>query len=230
MSLKFFITGTDTHVGKTYVTLGMLKAFARQGLVTLGLKPLASGSEYINNKLVNEDAMRIREASSLQLPYESINPVAFAPPIAPHIAAEASNVILTAQKLYQKIEAQLFEKCDVCLVEGVGGWYVPLNRHETMADFVKLTSLPVILIVSIRLGCINHTLLTASAIETSGCTLRGWVANCMDPAMIYVEENIDYLQNLLAVPLLGKIGYQENPVEKLDVDSLLGIQKVPGTL
>lgn len=223
---KFFITGTDTGVGKTYITQLLLQQFSNAGFSTLGIKPIASGCLYQNERLVNEDALILQNASSVKLDYEKINPFAFEPPIAPHIAAAQAQVKLSAQLLFESCQTALHQSADIHFIEGAGGWFVPLNAAESMADFVKLLGVPVILVVGIRLGCINHTLLTAHALQQNNIPLAGWVANCIDEAMQFGDENIAFLKKKLDAPCLGVVPYQHSETTvTLDVSGLLGFAK-----
>jgi dethiobiotin synthetase len=227
MALKIFVTGTDTNVGKTIVSVGLLKAFNRLGLSTLGLKPLASGCFYQQDQLFNEDALNLISASSLKLKYTDINPFAFLPPVAPHLAAKQVNISLTAEGILEKLDPALSSAVDVSIIEGVGGWHVPLNQHETMAEVVKKAKWPVIVVIAIRLGCLNHALLTIDAIVQAGLPIVGWVANCMNPEEKEMEGMIHTLINWLPYPLLGRIPYQAAAEEYLDVHFMLvGIKKV----
>lgn len=203
MSFKIFVAGTDTGVGKTYVSAKLLTSLTQRGYSTLGIKPLATGGIYYRNQLYNEDALHLKEKSSIQLNYSEINPIIFEPPIAPHIAAQRSNTPLSVSLLTSVCEKALNVSADICLVEGVGGWFTPLNDQETMADFVKAIGCKVILVVGIRLGCLNHALLTQSALQQSGVESFGWIANCIDPNMLFLEENIKTLQQRLQIPFLG---------------------------
>ncbi|SRR5579883_73169 len=210
-NMKLFIAGTDTEIGKTYISTGILQAFNQRGLSTLGCKPIATGCVWQQNQLRNEDAVALQRAASIKLPYHRINPFAFEPPIAPHIAANQNQQLLSVQTLNEKMDYALNYPADVCLIEGVGGWYVPLNERETMADFVIAQQLKVILVIGIRLGCINHSLLTFRAMQHDGVEVIGWVANCIHPDMDYCYENISTLQNWLPIPCLGKVGYKQFP-------------------
>lgn len=210
MSKTIFIAGTDTGIGKTYATVTLLNALHQKGLSTIGIKPVATGADDDSH---NEDALALKEASSIQLPYHFINPILFQEPVAPHIAAQNENRELSVSALIKSVKPVLEHTYDICLMEGVGGWYVPLNKTETMADFVVATKLPVILIVGIRLGCINHTLLTIKAIQSHGIELMGWIANCIDPTMQYVDENIRFLQNTLKIDFLGRIEYGQTVLD-----------------
>jgi dethiobiotin synthetase len=207
MSLKIFITGTDTNIGKTYISTLLLKKFNQQGYSTLGIKPIASGCENINGKLVSADALALQQASSIKLPYELINPIALQPAIAPHIAATQQNIKLTSHLLREKCEAALNYPAQVTIIEGAGGWHTPLNDNETLADFVTLMKWNVILVVGIRLGCLNHALLTYQAMLQAKVPLLGWVANCLDPSMEAQQENIETLQRYLTIPCLNVVPF-----------------------
>lgn len=210
----YFITATDTDAGKTFITAGLLKQLSNQGYKTLGFKPVASGCQTTAQGLQNDDALQLMRAANVALDYQSINPYAFEPAIAPHIAAQQVGVTIDLATIASNIEQQK-QKADYVLVEGVGGWLVPLNARETVADLAQLLGFPVILVVNMRLGCINHALLTAQAIAHKGLTLAGWIANNAasdantqnDPSMACLEENIQTLKTLLRVPLLGCVPY-----------------------
>lgn len=221
-----FVTGTDTEVGKTLVTAGLLKAFEKEGYTTLGLKPLAAGCENTEDGLRNEDALLLQHNSTEQVPYSVINPVAFEPAIAPHIAAMAEKRLLTASSLEGYVRGALLRPAKVKLIEGAGGWFTPLSYRETLADLPRLLKVPVILVVGMRLGCINHALLTAEAVRQTGLNLCGWVANRMDPDMQCYEENRDTLSNMLGAPLLGEVPHFDQVdidqvAESLDVSALI---------
>lgn len=198
----YFITGTDTGVGKTVVTLGLMQALQDRDNTVLGMKPVAAGCEQTSAGLRNDDALRLQQQASLELDYAQVNPYAFAPAIAPHIAAEQTGVRVDVDNIYNKY-IQLCGVSDCVLVEGAGGWQVPLNEDETMADLALRLNLDVVMVVGIRLGCLNHALLTAAAITASGCTLAGWVANQLPPPPDCTQENINYLKSVISVPLLG---------------------------
>jgi len=198
----YFITGTDTDVGKTVVSLGMMQSLQARGNRVAAMKPVASGCAVTTAGLRNEDALQLQRQASVDLDYALINPYAFEPPIAPHIAAAQAGVRVrldVIQSAYARIAAQV----DCVLVEGVGGWRVPLNETESVADLAQGLGLGVILVVGIRLGCLNHALLTADAIESAGVPLAGWVANCAPPASAAPDENIDTLRSIISAPLLG---------------------------
>ncbi|PMB54880.1 dethiobiotin synthase [Coxiella endosymbiont of Rhipicephalus microplus] len=225
MVIKFFVTGTDTNVGKTYISTALLRTFTTRGFSTFGIKPIASGCQNINGVLRNEDALALQEASSVKKPYEYINPVAFEAPIAPHIASQLKNVTLTTSVLLEKINKSLLISSDVCIIEGVGGWFVPLNNQESMADLVKLLNIPVVLVVGIKLGCLNHTILTVNAINQMKIPLIGWVANCIESQTMVIHENIQTLKTWIKAPFIGIIRYGENPQNHLSLQPLLNFFK-----
>lgn len=208
MPQKIFITGTDTNIGKTYVATRLLQQYKQQGLSTIGIKPVASGCDWQNKKLVNADALALQAASTVQLDYQHINPFAFEPAIAPHIAAELAGVHLSVAALNHQLHTALNHAADIHLIEGCGGWLCPLNTKETMADYVVANNFDVILVVGMRLGCLNHALLTYQSILQSGARLVGWIANCIDPDMPYRDENITMLKQLIIAPCLEIFDYQ----------------------
>lgn len=201
MKELFFIAGTDTGVGKTYVACQLLRAAQQRGSATLGLKPLAAGAEKIGGDWRNDDAVLLQQAATVKLPYASINPFCFELAAAPHLAAQKSGVALSANTIAQNIRRVLdASDFDYCVIEGAGGWRVPLNDTETFADVVKLLQIPVVLVVGMKLGCINHAVLTAEAIKADGLTLHGWVANDLGNPMPLLAENIATLEKLLPAP------------------------------
>ena len=197
----YFVTGTDTDVGKTYVSCHLLRAAGIQGKRTLGLKPLAAGAEQTAQGLRNGDALLLQQAATIKLSYEQVNPFCFAPAIAPHIAAQQSGISLTAANLADSVMAVLNEtSADYVLIEGAGGWCVPINDAETLADVAALLSFPVLLVVGMKLGCLNHALLTAEAICADGLGWAGWVANDLGDPMPHFAENIAALERRLPAP------------------------------
>lgn len=204
MKQIFFIAGTDTDAGKTHIACQLLRAAQQRGLRTLSLKPLAAGAENAVESLRNSDALMLQQASTLQLPYADINPFCFAEAIAPHIAAEKNGTRLSAKEIAQRVHQVLNTvDFDYALIEGAGGWRVPLNETETLADVVKLLNLPVILVVGMKLGCLNHALLTAEAIKTDGVALHSWVANDFGKPMPYWAENIAALEQKIPAPRIA---------------------------
>ncbi len=205
MTQAVFLTGTDTGVGKTVVATGLLAAAAARGLTTLGLKPVAAGCERQDGEWRNADACRLLETASISLDYQCINPVALRPAIAPHIAAAEAGLRLQASVLAGHCTRVLAAATpDFAVVEGAGGWHVPLNSRESMADVAIALGLPVLMVVGMRLGCLNHALLTAESIRRSGLMLAGWVANFPAP-MAYAQENEATLRELLPAPCVGSV-------------------------
>lgn len=210
MTHTFFIAGTDTGVGKTLIANALLKVARDNGLSTLGLKPVAAGCYLRDDVWVNEDAWELLQHSSVEAGYADINPVALREPMAPHIAAQREDVPLTAAPLVAHCRKQA-ERAEFCVVEGAGGWQVPLNDSETMADIATGIGAPVVLVVGMRLGCINHSLLSVAAIDAAGLQLAGWVANHIDADMAVAAENVTALEERIAAPLLGVVPVIENP-------------------
>ncbi|MBS3804017.1 MAG: dethiobiotin synthase [Oleiphilaceae bacterium] len=206
---SFFVTGTDTGVGKTLVTAAILHAASAQGRRTLAMKPIASGCDQTPDGLRNEDALILQQAMTETLPYEQVNPIAMAPAIAPHVAARQAGRQLTAQRLVGFCRGLQMRPADLFLVEGAGGWRVPLNEQETYAQVPREMTMPVILVVPLQLGCINHALLTAEAIRADGLTVAGWVANRPNAEVMMAEEDtLAYLLNHMWAPCLGVIPWQ----------------------
>jgi dethiobiotin synthetase len=205
---SFFVTGTDTEVGKTRISVGLIHRLVEQGFKVAGMKPVASGCEVTVDGLRNEDAQALIQASNVDLAYDTVNPYAFEPAIAPHIAAQQAGVDIDAsviQQHYQTIEQQ----ADIVVVEGAGGWLVPLNDQLTIADLAIKLNLDVVLVVGIRLGCINHALLSVAAIKQSGLAFKGWVANDLE-ASPQAGEMIETLSFHIDEPCLGVVR-QLNP-------------------
>jgi len=200
----WFITGTDTGVGKTFVTVGLLRYLNERGLQAAGMKPIASGCERTPDGLRNDDALRIVEASAPALPYELVNPYSFEPPIAPHIAAAKAGVVIETRRILDSFAA-IASQVDCIVVEGVGGWEVPVSEEAGMPDLAAALGLPVILVVGIRLGCINHALLTAEAVRARGLELAGWIANRVDSAVEEEQAVIEAIARRIGSPMLGSI-------------------------
>ena len=211
MSPAYFITGTDTDVGKTTVAAGLLQAARAAGLSTAAGKPVASGCEVTPEGLRNADALALMAQCTLALSYEEVNPVAFEPAIAPHIAAREAGVALTVQALLTPMQRILRQRADFTLIEGAGGWRVPLSGQDSLSDVAQGMDLPVILVVGVRLGCISHALLTAEAIAQDGLQLAGWVANIIDPKTSRLEENLATLAERLPAPCLGRVPKLKSP-------------------
>lgn len=205
-----FVTGTDTGVGKTLVSCALLHAYASAGNSTIGMKPVAAGCEAARGNVRCEDVELLCHASSVQAPLDLVNPYAFVPPVAPHVAAAERGETIDLERIRHAYVA-LTAIADVVVVEGVGGFRVPLGAHRDTADLAQLLELPVVLVVGMRLGCLSHALLTAEAIAARGLTLAGWVANRIDPHMDRFEANLEALQLRLASPLLGVVSYALHP-------------------
>jgi dethiobiotin synthetase len=203
VSQGFFVTGTDTGVGKTRIACALLRAFARSGMSAVGMKPVAAGSE--SGRWSDVDAL-VR-ASTVRAPAQIVNPYAFEPAIAPHIAAELAGARIEIEVIARAYE-DLSRRAQVVVVEGVGGFLVPLNARETAADLARRLALPVVLVVGMRLGCLNHALLTRKQIDASGLRCAGWVANCVAPEMLQLERNVRALEQRLACPLLGMVPHE----------------------
>lgn len=203
----WFITGTDTGVGKTRIACLLLEALARAGRSAVGMKPVASGCRETAAGLRNRDAERLLAASGVAVDYAEVNPYAFAPALAPQLAAHESGVRIRSEKILESFR-RLRQKAPWLVVEGIGGWMAPLGEHLTMADVARAMRLPVILVVGLRLGCLNHALLTAAAIQREGVLFAGWVANQIDPAMTHMDENIAALNERIEAPLLARFPYR----------------------
>jgi len=220
MRKRFFIAGTDTDAGKTLVSAGLLTAANRQGLRTIGLKPVAAGCERTDAGLRNADALLLQQTASVRLSYEQVNPIALEAAIAPHIAAEQEGRSLSADRLAAYCRGAMMQPADLVLVEGAGGWRVPLSPRESLARLPQLLGLDVILVVGMRLGCINHAILTAEAIARDGLRLAGWVANRIDPDLPFADENRTTLEGLFRAPLLGSVPWLEHPTPEQVADHI----------
>ncbi len=210
MTQGFFITGTDTGCGKTEITLGLMQALQQRGERVLGMKPVASGAAPTHEGLHNGDALRIQAQCTLQTPYARVNPFAYEAPIAPHLAAEAEGRAIELDEIVRGYR-WLAARADRVVVEGVGGWQVPLDENTTVADLALRLGLPVIMVVGLRLGCINHALLTAESIRNSGASLLGWVANGVEAQMAAFNGNLETLRSRLSVPCLGVVPWLDRP-------------------
>lgn len=225
MSPSYFIAGTDTDIGKTTIAAGLLHAARLNGLSTLGAKPVASGCAVTPKGLRNSDALALMAQSSVQMTYDEINPVAFEPAIAPHLAAREADVAISVSSLLAAMRKVLDKGADFTLIEGAGGWRVPLSGQANLSDLAMALKLPVILVVGVRLGAINHALLTAEAIARDGLQLAGWVANIVEPKTARLEENLASLAERLPAPCLGRVPYlkavsAEAVAEHLQLDLL----------
>ena len=209
MKHAWFIAGTDTEIGKTFITCALLHTARRAGFSALGMKPIAAGAERVGGEWLNEDAARLRAAGSFDPGLVDLNPVCLRSPIAPHIAAAEEGIAIDEGAILAAYQ-RLCVHADVVLVEGVGGFRVPLGPDRDTADLAVAFGLPVILVVGMRLGCINHALLTADAIRARGLNLAGWVANQVDPAILRIDENIAAIDDRIEAPCLGRVPHLTN--------------------
>lgn len=206
----FFITGTDTEIGKTFVSSLLIKILVDEGLKVSGMKPVASDAKNIDGVLQNEDALTLMQAANVDADYSLVNPYVFAEAVSPHIAAEDAGVEIDLNKIKNNLDV-LEKKSDVVVVEGVGGWYAPLSYDTTVADLARVLNTPVIIVVGLRLGCLNHALLTVQAIRHSGVPIAGWMANHVEEHFSSAEKNIETLKAFLSdVPFLGSVSYNKN--------------------
>ena len=222
-SRAYFITGTDTEVGKTFFSVALLQAFNQLDLKTAAYKPIAAGCETTTDGLRNEDALALQQSSSLELDYAEVNPIALVEPIAPHLAAQIAlgkgqSIDLSLARIKQGFVSLLHKEPDVLIVEGAGGWRLPLGNNEQghptfLSDFVANQNLAVILVVGMRLGCLNHAMLTADSVRQHGLKIVGWVANTLDPDMPFLNENIESLKLLLRAPLIATLPRLSDPSE-----------------
>ncbi|MBL8297444.1 MAG: dethiobiotin synthase [Rhodanobacteraceae bacterium] len=232
MTRGVFITGTDTGIGKTQVSVALLHALAAAGVRAVGMKPVASGCEWLDGRWSNEDARALIAASAHAPAYEQCNPYALRDAVAPHLAAAAQGIAIELDPL-QAAYAALAATADCVVVEGAGGWDVPLGPQWMQADIPRRLQLPVILVVGLRLGCINHALLSARAIRSDGCTLLGWIGNAIDATQPLQSANVATLRERLAAPCLGLVGHGSDKaplpaaVAALDVQAA-GKPRYPG--
>lgn len=206
MGQGYFVTGTDTGVGKTLASCALLRAFARRGERALGMKPVAAGLERSGEEWVNADVSALRAASNVAAPLACINPYAFAPPIAPHLAAAQAGVAIDVQRIAEAYR-DLAVRAQHVVVEGAGGALVPLNQRDDMLDIARVLRLPVILVVGLRLGCLNHALAAALAIRLRGLRLAAWIANRIEPDFACADANIESLRERLPAPLIATIPF-----------------------
>lgn len=202
-----FVTGTDTGIGKTFVSLLLMQSFRCRGFRVAGMKPVATGCDHVEGRLCNDDARLLRGAASCELPYDWVNPYAFAPAVAPNIAAEWADRRIDMSLIEERYHL-LRRNIDGVIVEGIGGWEVPLNERERVSDLARMLRLPVVLVVGLRLGCLNHAILTERAIRASGVDYRGWIANGLCGNFPALEANVRTLQDCLTGAFLGQIPFR----------------------
>lgn len=205
-----FIAGTDTGVGKTLIACALLRGFAARGLRVVAMKPVAAGAARRRGVWWHDDVVQLRAAANVDAPQAVVNPYCFAPPIAPHIAAQQAGVTIR-MAVIEKNYARLGRNADLVVVEGAGGLLVPLGRTLSAADIPARLGMPVVLVVGLRLGCLNHALLTVEALQARGLYLAGWIANRIDPAMARASENLQTLCARIKAPLLGAVQHTQNP-------------------
>ena len=214
--MSYFVTGTDTSVGKTLISCALLHGFAAREKRVIGMKPVAAGC---HDDGQNDDVMRLRAASNVAARDELTNPYCFVPAIAPHLAAQLAGAridLMHIAEAYSELAAQ----ADEVIVEGAGGLLVPLNANQDVSDLIRELDLPVILVVGMRLGCLNHARLTVEAIAARGLVLAGWVANVLDADMTMLDENIEALRQCIGAPLLGVVPYMTQPDARLAAECL----------
>jgi dethiobiotin synthetase len=217
----FFVTGTDTGVGKTLVSVTLVKALVRHGLRVSVMKPIASGSEHTPAGLRNADALALAAASNVAAPYTAINPYCFEPPVSPHIAAEEAGIEVDMRVIRQSFES-LAANADLVVVEGAGGWYAPISKSRAMSDLPGLLDVPVLLVVGLRLGCLNHALLTKRAIEADGARFAGWVANSIDPTLERRTQNLSSLELSLGREPLAVFPFEPDAASEVRSGDQLG--------
>lgn len=202
----FFVAGTDTDVGKTVASKAILQALAEKNFSTIGYKPVAAGSDKTEFGYRNSDAIHLMRVATCERPYNDVNPYALELATSPHIAAKHENVSIDFDLLSDKL-LQHKNKADVVLVEGAGGWRVPVSDEDYLSSWVKKEQLPVVLVVGIKLGCLSHAMLTAEAIRADGLNLVGWVANRINPGTENYADIISLLEANMGAPKLGEIPY-----------------------
>jgi len=217
----FFVTGTDTGAGKTLVACALLAGFAGRGMKAVGMKPVACGVEPGAGGLVNDDVERLIGASNVAAPREHVNPYCFEPPIAPHIAARQAGVTIAFDRIEQSFHA-LTAQAEVVVVEGVGGFHVPLGPGTDSAQLAARLALPVVMVVGMRLGCLNHALLTGRAVAASGLKLAGWIANHIDPQMAAADDNVRALDERIGAPRIARISFAQLPDTRALAAALAG--------
>jgi len=209
MSFQFFITGTDTNIGKTYVCCALLDYFSNLNYKIIGAKPISAGNDLLDHIYVNQDVYQIKKSSNVEVNYSEINYYAFDQPIAPHIAAKKNNITIDFENIKNNL-SKLEKKADIILIEGAGGYHVPLDNKRTIADLITYLNIPIIFVAGIKLGCLNHTILSIEAIKRRKQKIFGWVANIVEHDMAHVNENIEYLNKIFDAPCLAILPYTEN--------------------
>jgi len=218
----YFVTGTDTDVGKTVCTKALLQAANKQNKSTLAYKPISAGCAQTEQGLRNEDALILQQSSSVKVAYDAVNPIAYKQPIAPHIAAFENKSKINLTTIDQGLTFLQQQQAQLLLIEGAGGWHLPINNKQLFSEWVIEKQLPVIVVVGLKLGCLNHALLTTQAIQQSGLTIAGWIANHLQDDMPYVAQNINTLKNYIKAPLLAEIPFLQN-IEQQDLSQYINV-------
>lgn len=217
MTVGYFVVGTDTGIGKTHASCALLHALARRHARVCGMKPIASGGLQTADGFTNEDSIAHRAASTVQVPPELDNPILLPEPLSPHLSAARARRPISFDVVLSAV-AELRRRTDALVVEGAGGFLVPLSETQTGADLAVALRMPLVLVVGMRLGCLNHALLSAEAIRARGLVLAGWIANRVDPEFLCPEENLDYLRTHLGAPLLADLPFSRTPDPRADAD------------
>ena len=204
MNNTYFITGTDTGIGKTFITCALLSFFQSKNLKVVGIKPISAGVQNFNNQKLNEDVFLLKKYSNIELDYKEINYYSFDKPVSPHIVAGLENCSIDFDLIKDNIK-KIQTKADIVLIEGAGGYEVPVDSVRRISDLISYIDVPVILVVGVRLGCLNHTLLTYEAIKSKHNKIFGWIANIIGEEMLCVDENINYLKENISEPCLGVV-------------------------
>ncbi|GLO60457.1 ATP-dependent dethiobiotin synthetase BioD [Vibrio sp. MACH09] len=220
----FFIAGTDTEVGKTVVSKAILQALAAHGLTTIGYKPVAAGCKDSEDGRRNSDALHLQQAATREIAYDDVNPYALLSPTSPHIAAKQEEVVIDYSVLSDKLQ-QHKQTADVVLVEGAGGWRVPISQTDCLSTWVKQEKMPVVLVVGIKLGCLSHAMLSVEAIQNDGLEIIGWAANRINPGTENYSEIIRMLEEKIPAPKLGEIPYVPS-VKKRDIGKFMDITPI----
>ena len=218
--IEYFVVGTDTGIGKTHATCALLHALARRHARVCGMKPIAAGGVETADGFSNEDSIAHRAASTVRVPPELDNPILLPEPLSPHLAAARAGTPIAFDTVLAAV-AELRARTDALVVEGAGGFLVPLSETQTGADLAVALGLPLVLVVGMRLGCLNHALLTAEAIRARGLVLAGWIANRVDPGFLCPEENLAYLRTHLGAPLWADLPFSAAPDPRADADRFL---------
>lgn len=215
----FFITGTDTDIGKTYITIGLINLFKKNGNLAIGMKPISAGLENFNGNMINADVKHLMEANSINIQQKILNPYAFLDAASPHIASIKENISIDFDLIKSQVEV-LSDKSDYLFIEGAGGYECPLDKSRNLSDLIQYINAPVIIVVGIKLGCLNHAILTIKALEQKEQMVFGWIANIVDPNMDFQVENIAHLKEKISYPYLGSVPYTVNDM-KIDISDYI---------